>query len=62
MPGKHKFNAGAICEHCGKSEDFLNARRDQSRKLPLCPDADDSVGKKFFGIRKMMIDSLVSFL
>ncbi len=35
----HKFNAGAICEHCGLASAALNERRGQDGKLPPCPDA-----------------------
>ena len=41
--GKHKFNAGAICEYCGIASSVLNERR-LDGKLPNCADAPEHEG------------------
>jgi hypothetical protein len=47
MVGRHKFPsvpAGHVvwCEHCGKTEEYLDAHRIEG-KLPACPDAADDL-------------------
>jgi glutaredoxin len=44
MTGRHKFTrttAGSVCEHCGKTKEYLDARRIEG-KLPICPDAPEN--------------------
>jgi hypothetical protein len=39
MTGRHKFNSGGYCEHCGQTSVSLNVLRGVEGKLPACPDA-----------------------